>query len=81
MALTYDTLAHSKALQKAGIPAKQADAHAEAARDYILPELATKSDITELKHLIERQSLALTVRMGGLIVVGVGVLAALKLLP
>lgn len=77
MAMTYDTLGYSKALQKAGISAKVADAHAEAVRDHVMPELATKADIAELKHLIERQSLMITVRLGGLMVVGVGALAAL----
>ena len=81
MAATFDTLGYSKALQKAGIAAKQADAHAEAIRDKVMPELATKADISDLRHLIERQTLQLTVRLGGLLVIGVGVLAALKLLP
>ena len=81
MSTTFDTLGFSKALQHAGVPPVQADAHAEAFRDHVMPELATKGDIADLKHLIERQTLQITVRLGGLIVVGVGVLAALKLLP
>jgi len=81
MALAYDTLGFSKALQRAGVPVQQADAQAEAIRDHVMPELATKADIAELKHMIERQTLQITVRLGGLIVIGVGVLAALKLLP
>lgn len=60
------------------MPAKQADALAEAIREKVMPELATRADIVELKHLIERQTLQLTVRLGGLVVIGVGVLAAAR---
>lgn len=77
MALAFDTLGMSHALQDAGVPAKEADAHANAVRDYVMPELATKSDVQRLEHLIERQGLLLTVRLGGLLVVGIGALGAL----
>ncbi|MGX7874403.1 hypothetical protein ACVDG5_018075 [Mesorhizobium sp. ORM6] len=73
----FDTLGFAKALRDAGIPAKQAEAHAAAARDFLMPEIATKADIAELKHIVERQSLMITVRLGGLLIVGVGALAAL----
>lgn len=78
MAHTMDTLAFTKHLRAAGIAEKQAEAHAEAVREFVMPELATKADIAELKHLIERQTLALTVRLGGLIILGVGALATLQ---
>lgn len=81
MATAYDTLGYAQALRAAGISQKQAEAHASAIRDHVMPELATKADIAELKHLIERQTLQLTVRLGGLVVLGIGALAALKLLP
>jgi hypothetical protein len=77
MAIAFDSLGYSKRLRDSGISQKQADAHAEAARDFIMPELATKADIAELRHLIERQSLLITVRLGGLMVIAVGALAAL----
>lgn len=77
MAHTFDTLGFATALRNAGVPAKQAEAHANAARDYLMPEIATKADVAELRHLIERQSLLITVRLGGLVIVGVGALAAL----
>ncbi|NEI70996.1 hypothetical protein GR212_15565 [Rhizobium lusitanum] len=77
MASAFDTLGYAKRLETAGISRKHAEAHAEAAKDFIMPELATKADIAELKHIIERQSLALTVRLGGLIIIGVGALATL----
>jgi hypothetical protein len=77
MAQTIDTLGYVKRLREAGIADKQAEAHAEAIRDFVMPELATKADIVRLEHQIERQTLTLTVRLGGLIILGVGALAAL----
>lgn len=74
MAISFDTLGYSKSLQKSGITSKQADAHAEAARDYIMSELVTKSD---LSAALEAQTLRLTVRLGALMVAGVGALALL----
>lgn len=81
MTAQFDSLAFAQALRAAGISQKHAEAHASALRDTVMPQLATKADIVELRHLIERQTLQLTVRLGGIIVVGIGVLAALKLLP
>lgn len=72
MSATIDTLGFAKHLRSAGVPDKQAEAHAEAVRDYLMSEVATKSDINRLESLIERQTLQLTVRMGGLIVAAVG---------
>ncbi len=53
-AITFDTLAYSKRLQQAGVPAGQADAFAEAqkaAMDEIVAakDLATKGDVLEVK--------------------------------
>ncbi len=78
MAVAYDTLGFAKHLIAAGMPQPQANALAEAIQAKVMPELATKTDIQRLEHLIERQTLQLTVRLGGLIVIGVGVLAAVR---
>jgi hypothetical protein len=78
MAIAFDTLGYAKALRDAGFSAKQAEAQAEAARDFIMPEIATKADIAKLEHLIERQSLLITVRLGGMIIAGVAALAAFR---
>jgi hypothetical protein len=45
MAFAFDTLAFAKRLRGGGIPDTQADVHAEAAREFIMAELATKSDL------------------------------------
>jgi chromosome segregation ATPase len=110
MAYTFDSLGYAKKLRDGGVPQDQAEAHAEAARDFIMVELATKADLlaakhelqTELRHTkqelrttitelqtelhhtkqelqssIETLSLRLTVRVGALVVVGLGALATI----
>jgi hypothetical protein len=63
--------AYSKHLQDAGIPRPQAEAHAEATRDFVMQELATKADLDKLKS-------ELTVRLGSMIGAGVAILAILQ---
>lgn len=74
MAIAFDTLGYAKRLREAGIETPQAEAHAEAARDFIMAELVTKTD---LASALEAQTLRLTVRLGGLIAMGIGALAVL----
>jgi hypothetical protein len=101
-------LGYAKRLRDGGVPQDQAEAHAEAARDFIMVELATKADlltmatkadllatkqelrssidelrtelrtsIVELRNNIDTQSLRLTVRLGAMLVVAIGALAAI----
>jgi Sec-independent protein translocase protein TatA len=46
--MAIDAHGYVKALTAAGVPAAQAEAHVEALRDKVLPELATKQDLREL---------------------------------
>ena len=74
MVYAFDALGYdAKRLRDGGVPNPQAEAHAEAARDFIMIELVTKQD---LQSAIETQTLRLTVRLGGIVAAGVGVLAA-----
>jgi hypothetical protein len=106
MAYIFDSLGYAKRLREGGVPQNQAEAHAEAARDFIMVELATKADllatkqelrssidelrtelrtsvtelrgsIAELRNNIDTQSLRLTVRLGAMLAVGIGALAAI----
>lgn len=85
MAYTFDSLGYAKRLRDGGVPRDQAEAHAEAARDFIMVELATKADLlaakqelqTSIKTLEETLSLRLTVRLGAMIVVAIGALATI----
>lgn len=96
MAFAFDTLSYAKHLRDAGVVEKQAEAHAEAARDFIMTELVTKSDFSvvrsellaakaelmaaksELMAAIDKSALQTTVRLGGIVAVGIGILAALQ---
>ena len=49
--VTFDTLKFAKRLEAAGIPAPQAEAEAQALQDALSEsELATKQDVSELRH-------------------------------
>jgi hypothetical protein len=69
----FDTLGYAKRLREGGVPNPQAEAHAEAAREFIMIELVTKQD---LQAAIETLTLRLTVRVGGIVAAGFGVVAA-----
>ena len=55
------------------MPSNQAEAHAEAARDFIMTELVTKAD---LEAALDRVTLRMTVRFGVMLVASLGALAA-----
>ncbi|WP_022721182.1 hypothetical protein [Rhodopseudomonas sp. B29] len=73
MAFAFDTLGYAKRLRSVGVPNEQAEAHAEAAREFIMAELVTKTD---MNAAMETLTLRLTVRLGGIVAAGFGVLAA-----
>jgi hypothetical protein len=92
MAFAFDTLGYAKHLRDAGVPQDQAEAHAEAARQFIMAELATRYDLDVLRRELETRidvlrrdleakidtlSLRLTVRMGVMLAAGVAALAAI----
>jgi hypothetical protein len=54
--------------------ARKAEAHAEAARDFIMAELVAKHD---LEAALDRITLRMTVRFGVMPVAGLGALAAI----
>lgn len=68
--MQLDTLAYVRTLQAAGIDRQQAEAHADAMRDHVLPQIATKADILELRH-------DLTWRMLGIVAAANAILFAL----
>ena len=43
--MVIDTLSYVKRLESAGVPRQQAEAHAEAMRAEIVPQVATKADV------------------------------------
>jgi hypothetical protein len=78
MAMAFDTLGYVRRLQEAGVDRKVAEAHADLAKDMILADLVT---VRELDKRLTELELRLTIKVGGMLVVAVGVLvAAQKLL-
>ena len=91
MAFTFDSLAYAKHLRDHGVSQDEAEAHAEAARTFIMNELVTKEDLRtgldELRRDVEAKlenlslrmdgmSLRLTVRMGVMLAAGLTLLGA-----
>jgi hypothetical protein len=88
MVFAFDTLSYARYLRDRGVSQEHAEAHAEAARQFIMAELVTKQDlllirqdlqnaITHFDSKLDNLSLRLTVRLGVLLAAGVGALAAL----
>jgi hypothetical protein len=82
--MTFDTLSYARRLKQAGVP----DAQADATRELVVTDVATKADIAALRAEIvvleqrvmaamETLGLRLTVRLGGLIAIGIAALAAI----
>ena len=87
MAFAFDTLGYSKKLRDSGVPQDQAEAHAEAAREFIMVELVTKSDLlattralqAEIRNFeakLDNLGLRLTVRVGIMLAAGLTLLGA-----
>jgi hypothetical protein len=53
--MTIDTLGYVKRLEAAGVDRRQAEAHAEAMRDEVAPQLATKADLDAAVTLLEQK--------------------------
>lgn len=74
MSIAFDTLGYAKRLETAGISRKHAEAHAEAAKEFMMAELVTKTDLVAA---LDTATLRLTVRFGAMLAVAVGALATL----
>ena len=68
--IVFDTHAFVKEMAEAGMPEKQAEVLARSQAALINETLATKQDLKELE-------LRLTIRLGSMMVVAIGVVAAL----
>ncbi len=78
MALIADTHRLISHLTEKGFTAQQAEALVEAAQEIDLGDVATKRDINEIVHQMEKLELRLTLKLGTLTTAGIGVLALLK---
>ena len=71
---TFNTLAYAKKLKAAGFTDEQAEIQAEALSEIIEERLATKQDLKELELRLKHD---LTLRLGGMLVAGIAIVAAL----
>ncbi len=87
-AIAFDTLAYAKRLKEAGVPEPQAEIHAEALAKLVDERLVTKQDLKELEVSLKREmaelrrdmkemEMRMTIRLGGMIVLAIGVVATL----
>lgn len=50
--MTFDTLSYARRLRQAGVPEQQAEAMADATRELVVQDVATKSDLAEVRSEI-----------------------------
>jgi hypothetical protein len=92
VAIAFDSLGYARHLRDHGVAQEQAEAHADAARTYIMGELVTREDLrVALENLdlrldnldlrltgrIDGLALKLTIRLGVMMAAAVGVLGTM----
>ncbi len=79
--MAFDTLSYARRLKQAGVPEQQAEAMAEATRELVVQDVATKSDLIALEQRLnaamETLALRLTVRLGLMLAAGLSLAVAL----
>lgn len=88
MAVAFDSLGYARHLRAHGVPQQQAEAHADAARTYIMGELVTREDLRvalenldlRLTNRIDGQTQRLTVRLGTMVAAAVGILGTMVII-
>jgi hypothetical protein len=55
MVYTFDSLGYARRLRERGVAQDQAEAHAEAARDFIMAELVTKTDLLATEQRLQTE--------------------------
>jgi hypothetical protein len=83
-AITFDTLKFANRLKSAGVPDKQAEAEAEALAEALevnLKDLSTKADLlaakVELQQEMRLLEQRLIIKLGTLVALAIGIVAAL----
>jgi hypothetical protein len=74
----FDSLGYVRRLEQAGVDRATAEAHADAARDYILAGVATKGDIEMLRRDLQALEQRLIIKAGAIAAVSVSVIVALE---
>lgn len=82
--MAFDTLTYARRLKEAGVPDRQAEAMADATREMVISNFATKEDLSReisaleqrLKAAIETLALRLMVRTGAMLAAGLALAVA-----
>jgi hypothetical protein len=79
--LTFDTLKFANQLKTAGVPAVQAEAEAKALSEVfetnlngLVPKEDLRHEIDSLRHKIRELELHMTIKLGSIVIAGLGVL-------
>jgi type VI protein secretion system component VasF len=90
--MTFDTLSYARRLRQAGVPEAQAEAMADATRELVVQDVATRTDLAALEQRLkadlvaleqrliaamETLSLRLTIRTGIMLAAGLSLMTAL----
>ena len=79
--VAFNTLAYAKKMKAVGFTEQQAEAQAEALAEIVENRLATKQDIEGLKRDIKELEIRLRhdlpIRLGGMLVAGIAIVATL----
>jgi|HubBroStandDraft_5_1064220.scaffolds.fasta_scaffold1500863_1 hypothetical protein len=79
--MSFDSLTFARRLKAAGFTEAQAEALADANREMVVHDLATKDDLTGLEtrlmSVIESVTLRITVRMGIMLAAGLSLMTAI----
>jgi hypothetical protein len=70
----FDTLGYARFLREGGIDPGHAETHAEAAKQFVMADLATKED---LAVALENHGLRLSVRFGVMLAAGLSLMTAI----
>lgn len=87
-AIAFDTLLYANKLKAVGVPEKQAEVQAEALAELINDNIATKRDLKELEVALKQDMASLkrdlaelearmTIKLGSIMVAGIGIFAML----
>lgn len=73
----FDTLKYANKLKAVGVPEKQAEAQVEMLAEIMDDKLATKADIKHLEERMKELELRMTLKLGSLMIGGLGMLVIL----
>lgn len=74
----FNALKYTESLEKAGFTRKQAEKSISILIEIMEQNLATKNDISKLEHRLRELELRMTVKLGSMLVVSIGIMTAIQ---